>query len=319
MVSRNGDDYTPAEGFVRTSHHLSRQDILNEKRLRNTDMLPSIESDAALGANTARTVQQLREENRRLHRELEILQRRMAHQRETELRHEQEIETLHHGHQLEIEQYQKNLREMMDELNQKRDALQEIEQKFQELYHSFHTSVEVETRKMLSEAAQTMVLSPGHTPPILQDVMKTLELQMKQTEDQHVAGIMALMRQTQRKNEMLEQELARERESIALERQQLLAQQNNIRAQGIARQKYIEASLRARFTGMVAIVSTALLVICVFVQAILFDYFKLPLYWSLLSPIFICALLAFALSRAGYRLGQNQGKPAQPQEKKKPA
>ena len=317
MAPQNSDDYTPAEGLVRYSRHLSRQDILNEKRLRNTDILPSIESDGAQNPGMARQALQLRDENRRLRKELEILQHRMAQQRDAEMRLEHEIDTIHHGHQLEIEQYQNNLREMMEELNQKRDALQELERRYQELYHSFNEAVEEEARKMVAEASQTMKLSPSHTPSILHDVVQTLEFQVKQAEDQHVAEIMALMRQTQRKNDQLEQELARERESIAMERQQLAARQNNLREQSIKRQKYIEDSLHARYSFLIAAVSTGILMACVFLQALMFDYLKFPLYWSLITPIFLCALIAFGLARAGTRPVQR--KAGQAQQKKKPA
>jgi hypothetical protein len=315
MASHNGDDYTPVEGIVRISRHLSRQEILNEKRLRNTDMLPPIESDTPQSMGNARQANQLRDENRRLRRELEFLQRRLAQQRETVQQLDQEIETIHHGHQLEIEQYQSNLREMMEELNQKRDMLQESERKFQELEHSFHASVEEEASKMVVEAAQTMEFSPGHIPPVLHDAVKTLEFQVKQVGEQHVAQVTAWMQQMQRKNEQLELELARERESIAQEHQRLAIQQSNIRAQATARQKYIEAGLRARFIGLVAIVSTAILVACVFIQLILFEYVAIPLYWALFSPIFLCALLAYMLSRTGYQFGQGKKKQTQQQKK----
>lgn len=170
---------------------------------------------------------------------------------------------------------------------------------------------------MVAEASQTMKLSPSHTPSILHDVVQTLEFQVKQAEDQHVAEIMALMRQTQRKNDQLEQELARERESIALERQQLAARQNNLREQSIKRQKYIEDSLHARYSFLIAAVSTGILVACVFLQALMFDYLKFPLYWSLLTPIFLCGLIAFGLARVGTRPVQR--KAGQAQQKKKPA
>ncbi len=238
-------DYTTTDGLERLARHVSRQDILNGKRSRNTDVLPRIDEDTLAGRTsiTPRQFSQLRDENRRLRREIEELQRRVVQHRRGESRLEQEIEMTRQGHQLEVEQYQTNLREMMYELNQKQESLQEMEQRYQELYHSFHDSVEAEAGKMVAEAAQTLVLSPEHTPPILHEVMKTLEFQVKQTEDQHVAQIMALMRQVQRKNEQLELELSQERENIALERQRLLVQQHSISEQGKLRQKYIEFEL----------------------------------------------------------------------------
>jgi DNA repair exonuclease SbcCD ATPase subunit len=306
MTSQQNHDYTPAEGLVRISRHLSRQDILNEKRQRHTDILPAVESDGTQSGGIARQLNPLRDENRRLRRELEILQQRLAQQREIEDRFEHEIETIHHGHRLEIEEYQNSLRELMEELNQKQDTLQELNQRYQELEHSFHTSIEEETRKLLAEAAQTMEQSPGYTPPLLQGVMATLEHQLKGTEEHNIGEVTALMRQMQRKNDLLEKELARERESIEQERQQLLVQQLNIREQGKVRQQYVAAKLSARFTAYVAIVSTTLLAICVFAQLILIQYFKIPQYWALFSPIFLCALLALVLARTGSKPDQKK-------------
>lgn len=317
MVSRRSEDSTPVEGLIRISRHTTRQDILHEKRLRSTDVLPAIESDISQSGGNARQSNPLREENRRLRRELELTQHRLAQHQEAEEKLERDIETIHRGHQLEIEEHQNSIREMMEELNQKQDALQELNRKYEELSLSLHERVEDETKKILSEAAQTIKLSPGYTPPILHGVMQTLELQLQQTEEQRIAELTTLMRQTQRKNEQLEQELVREREVISQERQKLLAEQQHIREQSKKRQQYIAASLRARFALMVAMISTALLVVCVLIQLTLINYFKIPQTWALFTPIIICAVLAFMLSRAGSKPGQSQSKPGQPQKKTK--
>jgi chromosome segregation ATPase len=310
MVLHRGDDSTTVEGLAR-SRHMTRQDILNEKRLRSTDMLPAIESDISQSGGLTRQPNPLREENRRLRRELELMQHRLAQHQQAEAQLEQDIENIHRAHQLEIEQYQNSMRELMEELNQKQDALQELDRKYQELSHSFQDELEVETRKMLSEAAQTIKLSPGYTPPILHGVMQTLEQQLQQTDEQRIAELQALMRQMQRKNEQLAQELAREREAISQERQQLLVQRQNIREQSKKRQQYVEASLRARFALMVASITTALLILCVLIQLTLIDSFKIPLTLGLFMPIIIGAVLAVVLSRTGT-------KPSQPQKKPRP-
>lgn len=306
MTPHHGDNLTSEEEAIRISRHLSRLDILNGKRQRNTDILSSVKSDGQQNVRNARQPDPIRDENLRLRRELDVLQRRLAQEHAAKVQLEQEIETIHHGHRLAIEQYQNSLREMMEELNQKQNALQELDRHYQELEQSFHITVEAETRKLLDEAAQTMEHSPGYTPPILHGVMRTLELQLKRTEDQHVAEIMALMRQAQRKNDLLEQELAQERENTAQERQQLQVQRHKLIEQSKARQQFIAASLSARFTGLVAIVSTVLLVICIFIQITLFEYFKIPLYWALFSPILLCALLALVFARMGSRPGKGK-------------
>ena len=223
MSTYDTSDNGTKVSYDRYARHLNRQGILSDKRNRTTEMLPVVPGDAANGKQGARQLALLRDENRRLRHEIEALQSRLAQYSEAEEQFEQEVETIHHAHELEIEQYQSHLREMMDELKEKQQANQELEQRYQELYHSFQDAVEEEASKLVSEAAQTMILSPDHTPPLLHDVVKTLEFQVKQTEDQHVAELMAFLRQAQRKNEQLEQELARERENLFNERQKVFA------------------------------------------------------------------------------------------------
>lgn len=286
------------ESYERYARHLSRQVILSEKRNRTTDVLPSLSGDTTSNSKmNPRQITQLRDENRRLHHEVEELQSRIAQYAEAEMQFEQEVDTIHNAHQLEIEQYQSHLREMMDELNQKQQALQEMEQRYHELYHSFQDSVEEEAGKLVTEAAQTMVLSPEHTPPILHDVVKTLEFQVKQTEDQHVAELMALMRQAQRKNEMLEQQLAQERENLFNERQKVFAEQKRIREQSELREKMIKAYLRTRFAMSVSALTTVFLIVYGMIALALATVMKWPITWSLILPLVVCAVLAFIITR----------------------
>jgi hypothetical protein len=297
MSTHAGNGDISKETYDRYARHLSRQVILSEKRNRTTDVLPIIPGDTPASKASARQITHLRDENRRLHFEVEELQGRLAQYIEAEEQFEQEIDTIHNAHQMEIEQYQSHLREMMDELNQKQQALQEMEQRYQELYHSFQDAVEEEAGKLVTEAAQTMVLSPEHTPPILHDVVQTLEFQVKQTEDQHVAELMALMRQAQRKNDMLEQELARERENLANERQKVYEEQKRMHEQSVLRHKMIDAHLRTRFATLVTSLTSALLLVYAITALGLYNVMKLNIYWSVFLPLLVCALLAFFITR----------------------
>ena len=297
MSTHDGNGNISKESYERYARHLSRQVILSEKRNRTTDVLPIVPGDTPAGKASARQITHLRDENRRLHFEVEELQSRVAQYMEAEAQFEQEIDTVHNAHQMEIEQYQSHLREMMDELNQKQQALQEMEQRYQELYHSFQDAVEEEAGKMVTEAAQTMVLSPEHTPPILHDVVKTLEFQVKQTEDQHVAELLALMRQAQSKNVMLEQELARERENLVNERQKVYDELNRLRGQDRLRKEMIASDLRTRFAGTVTWLTSAFLLVYAISVLGLYTAFKLPIYWSVFLPIAVCAVLAFIIAR----------------------
>ncbi|HVB73622.1 MAG TPA: hypothetical protein VNE38_08710 [Ktedonobacteraceae bacterium] len=297
MSTSDGNGNTSMDSYERYARHLNRQVILNEKRGRTTDVLPAISSDANAGKLNARQVTSLRDENRRLRLEIEELQRNIAQYREAEAQFEQEIETIHKAHQLEIEQYQSHLREMMDELNQKQTALQDLEQRFQELYRTFQDAVEEEAGKLVTEASQTLVLSPEHTPPILHDVVRTLEFQMKQTEDQYVAELLALMRQAQRKNDLLEAELAQERENLANERQKVYTEQKRIREQGDLRYKMIESHLKTRFAMQVTALTSAFVLLFAIFELTLYSGLRLPVYWSVFLSIFVCAVLAFVITR----------------------
>src|SRR5205085_9775163 len=139
---------------------------------------------------------------------------------------EKEIEATHYGHQQEIEQYQSHLREMMEERKELQESYQALQRRYQELYHdyqdTFHEAVEEEASKMVTDAARTLVLSPEHVPPLLHDVKKTVEFQIKQEEDQHIAEALYMMRQAQIKAEQLEQELAHERAQMDIERQNIV-------------------------------------------------------------------------------------------------
>lgn len=283
--------------YDRYARHLKRQATLNEKRHRITDVLPAIPGDAANGQSGLRQLALVRDENRRLYQEIEALQSRLAQYSGAESQFEQDIENIHQAHQLEIEQYQSHLREMMDELNQKQQAYQEMEQRYHELYQSFQDAVEEEAGKLVSEAAQTMVLSPEHTPPLLHDVVKTLEFQVKQTEDQHVAELIALMRQAQRKNEQLERELAQERENLFNEKQKVFDEQKRLSEQDKLRKKAMEEYLRTSFAMKVASLTSAFLLLYGILVLGLTRATALGIYWSTVLPLIICAVLAFFVTR----------------------
>lgn len=301
--------------YDRYARHLKRQATLSEKRNRTTDVLPALPGDVSNDKSSARQLALVRDENRRLYHEIEVLQSRIAQYSEAEARFEQDIEDVHRAHQLEIEQYQSHLREMMDELNQKQQAYQEMEQRYQDLYHTFQDAVEEEASKLVSEAAQTMVLSPEHTPPLLHDVVKTLEFQVKQTEDQHVAELMTLMRQAQRKNEQLEWELAQERENLFNEKQKVFEEQKRLSEQGELRKKAIEAYLRTRFASKVASLTSAFLLLYGILVLGLVRATTLGIYWSTVLPLIVCGVLAFFVTRMTTH--SRYFKPAAPAPQKK--
>jgi len=298
MFSPDDNDYTISTGPIdRSARAASRREIINEKRLRNTDMLPKINGQLTNGKTSARQIAQLREENKRLRWELDEQHHLIYQYRQTQAQLEREIDNLHRIKQNEIEQYEMNLREAIEERNQLYEANQELKRSYRELDYSFHETVTEEANKIVAEAANTIVLTPEHTPPLLRDVAKTVELHVKQTEDQHVAELLSLMRQAQYKADLLEQELANERQKIAAERQYLLVQQSRISEQAQYRYKTIQQHLQARWTLGMTLMAAVLLVLVPIFQLV-FVSMKVPLYITIFAPVIICIGVAFLIARA---------------------
>ena len=298
MFSPDDTDYNTSIGPIdRSARAASRREIINEKRLRNTDMLPKINGEMTNGKTSARQIAQLCEENKRLRWELDEQQHLIYQYRQTQALLEREIDNLHRIKQNEIEQYEIHLREAIEERNQLQEANQELKRRYQELNHSFHETVTEEANKMVAEAANTIVLTPEHTPSLLRDVAKTVELHVKQTEDQHVAELLSLMRQAQYKADLLEQELVKEREKIAAERQNLLTQQAMISEQAQYRYTTIQQHLQARWTLIVTLLAAVLLVLVPIFQLV-FVSLKVQLYIAIFAPVVICIGIAFLIANA---------------------
>jgi cation transport ATPase len=127
-------------------------------------------------------------------------------------------------------------------------------------------------------------------------VKKTVEFQIKQEEDQHIAEALYMMRQAQIKAEQLEQELARERAQINAERQNIVLQQKSIREQAKLRYETLRKRLQARWTIGLTMMTTLLLLLLPLFQFACLSLLKVPftasLLFSLLAPIIICVGLA---------------------------
>lgn len=298
MFSPDNTGYnTPIGPIDRSARAANRREIINEKRQRNTDMLPKINGEMPNGKISARQAAQLREENRRLRLDLDQKHHLIYQYRQRQAQLEQEIDAIHRDNQKIIEQYEIHLREAIEERNQLHEANQELQRRYRELEHSFHENVTEEASKMVEEAAQTLVLSPEHTPPLLRGVAKTLEFQVKQTEDLHVAELLYLMRQAQLKAALLEQELANEREKMAAERQDLLSQQAKISEQAKYRFDTMQQHVRAHWTLVLTLMAAALLILVPIFQLV-FVSWKVPLDIAIFAPVLICIGAAFLFARA---------------------
>ncbi len=294
MFSPHDADYNTLAGpGDRSARVANRREIINEKKLRHTDMLPKIKDDTSNGKTTYR---QLREENKRLRWKLDEQQHLIYQYKHAQAQLEQEIDNLNHNKQTVIEQYEIHLREAIEELNQLQVENQELQKRYLELDRSFHENVSEEAEKLVAEAANTIILTPEHTPPLLHNVAKTVELHMKQSEDQHVAELLSLIRQAQYKSELLEQELAFERERNAQEHQNLIDQQNTISQQAQYRYTTIQQHLKARWTMVLALM-TALLLVLVTILQFVFVALKAPLFIAIFTPILLCIGVAFLIAR----------------------
>jgi hypothetical protein len=306
MLSQDDNTYTSTGPLEQPSRPISRRELLNERRQailqqkhpeRHTDFIPRLHGEVKTPGHI---VAQLREENKRLRQQIEEqqaqLEQLIADYNSAQEQFEKEIEATHYGHQQELEQYQAHLREMMEERKELQESYQELQRRYQELYHeyqdSFHEAVEEEAGKMVKEAARTLVLSPEYVPPLLHDVKKTVEFQVKQEEDQHIAEALYMMRQAQIKAEQLEQELARERAQIDAERHNLVLQQRSIREQANVRYEALRKSLQARSTIVLTMMTTVLLLVLPILQFFCLSLFRVPLtsslLLSLLIPIIFC-------------------------------
>jgi len=309
MLSSGETGYDTSGSIMRASRAASRRELLRSKRARNTEMLPNVNEEDTLGKAPHSQAAHLREENGRLRRDVEELQEHLATYQSNLDMLDNEIETLHRDHHQELEQYQQHLREMMDERNQMQEANQHWEQRYQELYHSFQDAVEEEASKMVNEAAQTMILAPEHPPALLGDVVKTLESQMKQTEDQRIAELLALTRQVQYKSALLEQEAARERQGLAEERESLRLLRESISQQAQQRYQIERGRLQTRWTT--GLMFTTILMLCVQVTLeTIFGSFQLPSMLVIFGSLAICMLLSyiFAYFYTSGRINIHKGK-----------
>lgn len=289
------------ESFERLSRTPDRRALLSERRQnilqqKYTDGLPpAVDTKAA-----ARQVVQLREENKRLRLELEEkrheIQRLITAGNGVETEFDKDAVLIHNENQQEIARYQKQLRETVENHNKLQEMYLQLERRYEELSQSFHDAIEEEAHRMVANAAKTVDLSLDNPPDLLQDVVRTVELQVRQEEDKHLVETLYLKREVQR----MAEEMAQERQQIDEERQTLLAMQNTVREQALLREKTLQFRLRTRWRLVSAATTVCLLMLLVALQ-FLFLYLshipttsRVPL--ALLAPILICIILAILLS-----------------------
>ncbi|MEO8957011.1 MAG: hypothetical protein ABI396_03600 [Ktedonobacteraceae bacterium] len=275
----------------RSSVSERRHNILQQKQ---TDHLPSLSTDVPNAKLAWRQMMQLREENKRLRWELAS--------------YEKDLDETHSNQQQEMEQLQLQVQELTEERNGAKDALVQLEHRYQELYHTFQSEVEEEAGRMVEETARTLTLTPENRPTTRTDLLKTVELHVRQAEDKHTAEALYLTRQAQRKAAQMEQELLAERQQIAIERQNIHNLQQSAREQAQLRKRMVTERLRAGYTLTLTLMTTVLLILLPIFQVMLFSFLHIPLMtatiFALFAPLLLCIVLAaiIAYFRSSTRL-----------------
>ena len=299
-MSSSGDDIQTNGSMERATRSASRRNSVSERRQnilqqKQTDHLPSLSPDMPNAKLAWRQMMQLREENKRLRWELAEA--------------EKDIEANHSNHHQEVEQLQFQLQVVEEERDHSKESLVQLEQRYQELYHTFQSEVEEEAQRRLEDAARTLVLSPENRPLVAQnDLLKTVELHVRQVEDRHTAESLYLMRQAQRKAAQLEQELATERQQIAIERQNIHNLQLSAREQAQLRKRIVTERLQARYTLTLTLMTTVFLVLLPIFQLVAFSLLHIsyttPMIFALFAPLLLCVVLAaiFSYLRSSTRL-----------------
>jgi hypothetical protein len=275
-----------------------RQSILHQKQI--TDALPNLTPDTPNAKVAWRQVMQLREENRRLRFDLDEaqteLQRLVADYKALQAEFEREASIIHNGHQQEIEHYQNQLSEATIECDRLREAQQQLEQRYQDLYHSFQETVDEEARKMVSEATKTLTLSPDSRPALLQEMVETVESQVRRVEDKHLVEALYLKREVERMAEQMEQK----QRQLDQELQNLLSMQLTVREQAKLRMKVLHSRLHARWTVKSVSTTLGVLALLIVLQFVSLAFFHVQidsnLSLSLITPIVVCVILALVLA-----------------------
>jgi chromosome segregation ATPase len=274
-----------------------RQSILQQKQL---DTLSPLTTDTPNAKVAWRQVAQLREENRRLRFELEEvqteLQRLVADYKALQSEFESEASIIHNGHQQEIEHHQSHLREVAEERHRLQEALQQLEQRYQDLYHSFQDAVEEEAHKMVTEATKTLTLSSEDRPALLQEVVESVELRVRRTEDKHLVEALYLKRELQNALEQIQHKYY----DFDQELKKLLAMQQTAREQAKLRQKMLHSRLYARWTVKSVFTTLSVLFLLIALQFLCLKLFHVQvasnLSLSLVTPIVVCVVLAVVLA-----------------------
>jgi hypothetical protein len=278
--------------------HEQHEYTLQEKQ---TDVMPALRSDTSGTAVTWWQARQFREDNEYLrplleqqHTEMQLL---IADYNHLKNEFEREIASIHDSYKVEIAFYHQQFRDMMAEHNHLHNAYQELEDRYQQLFHDFQGSVEEETQKRVIEATQVVLQSPKHVPAPFQHLAKAIEQQCRQEEDKHLAEALYLKRDFYR----MRQQLERECQQLKSEYQNMLVQQHDMQKQAELRQMSLQARLQARWRMVSVLTSLGVVASLVIFQFLFLALFHVHLTngvsLSILLPIALCLVVALVLAK----------------------
>jgi hypothetical protein len=274
-----------------------RQRITEEKQ---TDALPPLTLASPNAKVAWRQVTQLRKENRHLQAVLDRqnaeLQKLLSEYTQLRSAFDHEIAAIQENHQQDLAFYQTQLQELMTERNQLSETQQALEERYQDLQKSFQETIQEEAHKLMQDAAEAALQAPGNAPLLVQDVVKTVELHLRQEEDKRLIEALYLKREVQRMADFLEQE----RQQLQQDQQQLLSFQLSVREQATTRQKLLEDRLYARWKVISVITSFSLLTLFIVLEFVCLALFHTRVVGSvalsIIVPIVACILLRIVLA-----------------------
>lgn len=254
-----------------------REEALQQK---NTDVLPSLDAAEAISTPATWKALQLREENDRL--------------RSLLAESEQAREQLFSVRRQEIERYEQQLQQEIDEY-------QQLELHYQELYHSFQDAVDEEANSLLLEVAHTLALPAEARPPATSEALQAIANQVRHMADQQIAEALYITRQAQRQVTQLEKQLAAEYQQLASERQQMQSAQASALELLAQRKRKMEARLRTRYRFSLSMIALLFLLLPL-LQVIGLSLFhmptSMPLFFSLFAPVFLYIVVGVLIGRA---------------------
>jgi hypothetical protein len=188
-------------------------------------------------------------------------------------------------------------RRLLAECQQLEQNNNELKQRTGVIEDHFQQALHMELQRQLDEALQQYESNPTNIPPLLQDVIRTIDRQSTRLEEKQLVETLFLKRELQQLAEHLQEEESK----LKQEQERVITLQYSIRQQAALREQSIRDRLftRWRLTAITTAISLLFcLVISQFVALALLHIQIAPaLSFALLAPIVFCVLAALLFVR----------------------